>query len=180
MKILNILILLIALTSCNTEKRLQKAINKHGQKESVTYVVEEYPEYFKNFIVKDTVQVTLRDTVKIEATTLDTLFIIDDQDGTYVAENDALKLQITKLNNQLSAKVLGKPKEIIVEKKVEVPVEVDRPCPDTEIFYQDLTKMQLKHKTVQNLLATSLIFNVLFLALLCYAAYLHSKRQGIS
>ena len=171
---------LLALTSCNTEKRLARAINKHGQKESVTYVVKEYPEYFKDFIVKDTVEVVLRDTVTVEATTLDTLFIIDEQDGTYVAENDALKLEIVKLNNKLQAKVTGKPKEIIVEKKVEVPVEIDRPCPDTAIFYQDLQKMELKHKTVLNMLVTSILFNVVFLGLLCYAAYLHSKRQGIS
>jgi len=171
---------LLALTSCNTEKKLAKAINKHGQKESVTYVVEKYPEYFKDFIVRDTVEVMLRDTITIEATTLDTLFIIDDQDGTYVAENEALKLQIQMLNGKLKAKVTGKPKEIIVEKLVEVPVEVDKPCPDTEIFYQDLSKMQLKHKTIQNVLAFSILFNVLLLAILAYAAYLHSKRQGIS
>jgi hypothetical protein len=170
---------LLALTSCNTEKKLAKAINKHGQKESVTYVVEKYPEYFKDFIVRDTVQVTVRDTIKIEKTVLDTTFTMA-EDGTLVAENEHLKFELTKLGDKYKAVLTGKPKEIIKEKIVNVPVEVDKPCPDTEIFYQDLSKMQLKHKTIQNVLAFSILFNVLLLAILAYAAYLHSKRQGIS
>jgi hypothetical protein len=167
MKILNILILLIALTSCNTEKKLAKAINKHGQKESVTYVVKEYPEYFKDFIVRDTVQVTVRDTIKIEKTVLDTTFTMV-EDGTLVSENEHLKFELTKLGNKYKAVLTGKPKEIIKEKIVNVPVEVDRPCPDTEIFYQDVQKMELKHKTVQNLFMFSLLLNLIFLFVSLY------------
>lgn len=170
-----IILTLLGLTACSTEKKLQKAINKHGQKESVTYVVENYPEYFKSFIVKDTVEVMLHDTVTIEATTLDTLFIIDDQDGTYVAENDALKLQITKLNNKLKATVLGKPKEIIVEKEVKVPVEVDKPCPDMITFYEDLNKTQVELKSKNNLIGILSVVSFIFLVLMTYFAYL-SKR----
>jgi hypothetical protein len=163
-------LVLIILTSCSTEKKLQKAINKHGQKESVEYVVKKYPEYFNNFLVKDTVEVLLKDTVIVEETFLDTIFVAD-VDGTYVAENESLKLQITKLNNKLKAKVNVKPKEIIVEKEIKVPVQIEKPCPDLQIFQNNITELNYKIKSQKKVINGSILFNIFLLLLVAFMLY---------
>jgi hypothetical protein len=54
-------LMILPFCSCNIEKRhqrqFQKAINKYGQKESVKFITDAYPEYFINEkpVVKDTI-----------------------------------------------------------------------------------------------------------------------------
>ena len=163
-------IILIILTSCSTEKKLQKAINKHGQKESIEYIVKKYPEYFNSFLVKDTVEVLYKDTVFIKESSLDTTFIAD-LDGTYVAENQSLKLEITKLNNKLKAKINVKPKEIIVEKEIKVPVQIEKPCPDLDIFQKNIIELEYKLKNQHKVLIGFILFSILLLILLGLIVY---------
>ena len=44
-------IALFALSSCSSQKRLQRRIERHGIKESIGFITRKYPEYFKS---KDT------------------------------------------------------------------------------------------------------------------------------
>jgi hypothetical protein len=180
-RILNLLgitiaLILLVLTSCSTEKKLQKAINKHGQKESVGYIVNKYPEYFTSFSTVDTV--TIKDTVLIPTSELDTLFIIDEQDGTYVAENEALKLEVIKLNDKLKVKGTVKPKTITIEK--EVPVIVNKPCPDSFLQKDTIQALTLKLSNNKVKLKNYLIIIIILIITNLIGWYLvYRKRQGI-
>lgn len=170
-KLSSVIILgLIILTSCSTEKKLQKAINKYGQKESVEYIVKKYPEYFNNYLVKDTVDVIIHDTIITQEIKLDTVFVFN-EDGTYTAENESLKLELTKLNNKLKAKVNVKPKEIIIEKKVEVPIQVEKPCPDLELFKSSVIALNYKIKSQKKIITGFVLFNIFLLILLGFIFY---------
>jgi hypothetical protein len=48
----------LAMTSCNPEKKIKRSLNKNGVRETATYIAKNYPEYFK----RDTIR--LRDTIK--------------------------------------------------------------------------------------------------------------------
>lgn len=165
-----LIILTILILSCNTQKQLQRAINKNGQKESIEYIVKKYPEYFNNFAVKDTISALLKDTVFLKEVVMDTTFVVE-TDGTFVAENESLKLELTKLNNKLKAKVKGKPKEIIVEKEIKVPVEIEKPCPDLQIFQDEIVKLKYEEKAQKKAFRISLFFNILLFLLLGFIFY---------
>ena len=165
-----LILLTLLILSCNTQKQLQRAINKNGQKESIQYIVKKYPEYFNNFAVKDTISALLKDTVFLKEVVMDTTFVLE-TDGTYVAENESLKLELSKLNNKLKAKVKGKPKEIIVEKEVKVPVEIEKPCPDLQIFQDEIVRLEYKNKSKNKVMVISIFMNILLFLALGYIFY---------
>jgi len=118
-----ITILFLTLTSCSSQKRLQRRIERHGIKESVGFVIQKYPEYFKakDTIIKDTIEV--HDTVTIKADTI-TAFLNDSSDF-YHYRSDSLSLVIDKLT--------GRVKIVYKEKKVPITKTIYRnvPCPKT-------------------------------------------------
>jgi hypothetical protein len=169
-KYLTILLLGVTLLACNTEKRLQKAVNKHGQKESMEYMIKRYPEYFIDYTFTDTVLVPVIDTLKVPEITLDTLFI-PQPDGTFVAENESLKIQIYKLNNELRLKGTCKEREIIVEREVSVPVEVTKPCPELFLTKNTINSLEKEVIKYRNRFFTSLIISLFLILTIVYFVY---------
>ena len=169
-KLINYLLLIVLfITSCNSEKRLQRAINKHGQKESATYFVSYYPEYFKveSSIVDTTI--IIHDTILVKGgISIDTIFI-SPKDGTDVAfENEFLKMEILNLNGKLQLK--GKCKDRIITKIDTISIIV--PCP--EIICPDIPQViNNKKKSWLSELIISISFNLFMCLLVLY--YLISK-----
>jgi predicted small secreted protein len=153
-----LLIMATMLISCNTEKGLQKAINKNGQKESVAYVVAKYPEYFINTTKTD----TIRDTIRIEIPSIqfDTIVKFD---STFFYENADLKISLQKLANG-KIKVITKIKDRVIEKPIETIVKVSVPCPDVD-------KLQLPVKETKIQWLYKITTWLLWLLVLVYLAY---------
>lgn len=136
MKIVRLIIILFLFASCNSEKQLQRAINKHGQKESAAYFVAKYPEYFKERIVHDTIHDTIPVLIpqethngEIDTCALNDLFT---KNKTLQTEIDGLKLELYKKDNGTIGAKITTP-----EKKINVPVEVTPSftcpsCPDID------------------------------------------------
>jgi hypothetical protein len=116
---------LMLMASCSSEKKLSKAINNHGQKESAAYFVKHYPEYFKS----DTVIIFDTITVIVPEHTIDTTFI--ELRDTIIIENEKIKVVLKKTEDGWS--LSGTVKENIIE----VPTETICPpviCPDITIL----------------------------------------------
>jgi len=124
-----IAILLFALSSCSSEKRLQRRVERHGIKESIGFVINKYPEYFKS---KDTI---IHDTIikfdTIIPPQLDTVLILSDSIGFYHYRSDSLTILIDKLTGRL--KLNYKPRIIYLHDTVTVSVECPQIiCPDCD------------------------------------------------
>jgi hypothetical protein len=126
------LALVAAMFSCSTEKKLHRAINKHGQKQSVAYIVANYPEYFRQS-EPQTVRDTVRDTLEIirPEVSLDSTFahLAD----SLILENDKLRVALIKTANGWN--LSGTAKADTVYYPVEYPVEIPCPtiiCPDID------------------------------------------------
>ncbi len=77
---------------------MQKSINKHGQKESVSYIINKYPEYFTDNSITDTIHVYHE--IPIPGDTLISTFNCDSifnalKDGTEVVLNENQNLKVT-------------------------------------------------------------------------------------
>lgn len=124
------IVAIFCLSSCvSSQKRLQRKIEKHGIKESVSFVIAKYPEYFKT---KDTVihdTLIFKDTVIIKADTV-TAFL-SDSSNFLTLNNDSISLTIDKVTNKV--KIVYKerivPIEKIIYRDVECPVII---CPDCD------------------------------------------------
>jgi hypothetical protein len=134
-RVILILLLIALLSSCSTEKKLKKAINNHGQKESVAFIVATYPEYFKrdSIIIKDTIRQEI--PIYLPEYVIDSTFA--DLADSLVIENDKLRVQLRKVPTgwQLSATS----KADTLYKFIEIPIEV--PCPP--ITCPDIDKIQI-------------------------------------
>jgi hypothetical protein len=124
-----IAILFFALSSCSSEKRLQRRVERHGIKESIGFVVAKYPEYFKS---KDTI---IHDTIiKFDTITppqLDTVLVLSDSINFYHYRSDSLTILIDKLTGRL--KMNYKPRTIYLHDTVTVAVECPQIiCPDCD------------------------------------------------
>lgn len=143
MKIIKLILLLFLFASCNSEKQLQRAINKHGQKESAAFFVAKYPEYFKQQIKRDTI--VIHDTVITPEKNYSGISKEDwdkfcqDKDSLIILlvnntnVNDSLKLVLKIKDGKIQA-ALKTPEE---KKPVEIkkPIEtVCPPCPDIDVL----------------------------------------------
>jgi len=120
---------IFVLSSCSSEKRLQRKIERHGIKESIGFVINKYPEYFKS---KDTV---IHDTIvkhdTITPPQLDTALFLSDSSNFYHYRSDSLNIIIDKLTGRL--KLNYKPRTIYIRDTVTVTVECPQIiCPDLE------------------------------------------------
>ncbi len=90
MKNLNSALLLLVVLSifgCSPDAKFQKAVNIYGQKESVKFITEKYPEYFLH--KRDTV----RDTVIIKEAKIDSGFSLLNLRDTIFIQKDRLVLK---------------------------------------------------------------------------------------
>lgn len=124
-----IAIVFFALTSCSSEKRLQRRVERHGIKESIGFVIAKYPEYFKT---KDTI---IHDTTiierRVEVPIIDTTVILSDSSDFYHYRSDSLTLLINKLTGRVKIKI--KQRRVYIRDTVTVAVECPQIiCPDCD------------------------------------------------
>jgi hypothetical protein len=126
-------VLAVALSSCvSSQKKLQRRIEKHGIKESISFVVLKYPEYFRDTasIIHDTI--VEHDTVPVPD--LDTAIILGSALDYMIYKSDSLTAELNKATGELKIKYIRKPVYIhdTLYTKTECP-EVKCPdCPDLQ------------------------------------------------
>lgn len=129
----------LCICSCiGSQKRLQRRVEKHGIKESIDFVTNKYPEYFKS---KDT---TIHDTTIIEklvkVPVIDTTVILVDSSNFYSYQSDSLSLIINKLTGRLKIQI--KPRTIFIHDTVTVSIQCPEIiCPDCDDL-KDYTKKE--------------------------------------
>ena len=129
-------IALFVFSSCSSEKKLQRRVERHGIKESIGFVLNKYPEYFKS---KDT---TLHDTLimfdSVIVPTIDTTVILSDSSNFYHYNSDSLTILINKLTGRLELKI--KPRVIYLHDTITIETKCPQIiCPDCDNL-QDNTK----------------------------------------
>jgi hypothetical protein len=116
------ILIALALTSCSSEKQLQRRVERHGIKESIGFVTSKYPEYFKS---KDTI---IHDTLirvdSIVVPQIDTTLILSDSSDFYHYRSDSLNIMINKLTGRLKMNI--KPRTIYLHDTLYMAV----PCPE--------------------------------------------------
>ena len=135
-------IALFALSSCSSQKRLQRRIERHGIKESIGFITAKYPEYFKS---KDT---TIHDTTiierRIEVPTIDTSIILSDSSDFYHYKSDSLSILINKLTGKLKLNV--KPRVIYLHDTITVetvcPQIICPDCDDLKDYTKEVSSFQ--------------------------------------
>jgi len=125
------------MASCaSSQKKLQRRIERNGIKESIGFVTQKYPEYFKS---KDTI---IHDTTIIErlveVPTIDTTVILSDSIDFYHYKSDSLTLLVNKLTGSVKIKI--KQRKVYIHDTIRVAVECPEIiCPDCEDL-KDYTK----------------------------------------
>jgi len=97
-------VLLSAFTSCvSSQKKLQRRIEKNGIKESISFVVLKYPEYFEKTatVVHDTI--TEIDTIRIAP--VDISAPLRDSLSFWVHNSDSLRLVIDKISGRATVSI---------------------------------------------------------------------------
>ena len=127
---------IVYLSSCSSQKKLQRRIERHGIKESIGFVTNKYPEYFKS---KDT---TIHDTTIIERVvevpTVDTSIVLSDSSDFWHHYSDSLQISLNKATGVLKFKYIQKP--VYIHDTVTVSVTCPEIiCPDCEDL-KDYTK----------------------------------------
>lgn len=137
MKPIKYIFILLLFSSCvSSQKKLQRRIEKNGIKESIKFVQDKYPEYFKkkDTVIHDTIVFT--DTIIVAGDTLDV--VLSDSNNTLTFNNDSVSISIDKTSKE--AKIIWKEKRVPYYKtiyKETICPEVN--CPDCEDL-QDNTK----------------------------------------
>ena len=125
------------MSSCaSSQKRQQRKIERHGIKESVSFVIAKYPEYFKT---KDTIihDTTIIEKV-IEVPTIDTSIVLSDSSDFYHYKSDSLSILINKLTGKLKLNI--KPRVVYLHDTVRIAIKCPQIiCPDCEDL-KDYTK----------------------------------------
>jgi hypothetical protein len=150
-----LIVLLAGFTSCiSSQKRLQRRIEKHGIKESISFVSNKYPEYFES---KDTV---IHDTIiKVDSVLIpdiDTTVILSDSSNFYHYKSDSLTLVINKLTGR--AEIHVKTKTVYFHDTTYVEI----PCPEIKCpEIKDYTKKKINFQwwwVVVGLLALGIFY----------------------
>jgi hypothetical protein len=139
--IVTYLFVCLMLASCSTEKRLQRAANKHGQRESIAFLFQKYRDYLPT-VDTTPLPLILRDTVVVvvpaDTLTDDSVTILIDSTATL--ENGQLKVLVKRLSQnvfRLQAQLKEKADTVYVKQKVFVPTPVQTvPCPDEKTLWQ--------------------------------------------
>jgi len=122
----------ILFCSCNSQKRLKRAIEKNGIKESVSFTVLQYPEYFKRVSDTVTIPVIVHDTIRIESDTINANLI--DSNGVLSFSDSLVSVRVDKVTNKV--RVVLKEREVI---RIDT-VTVSAPCP--ELICPDTESLQ--------------------------------------
>lgn len=143
----------LALTSCSSEKKLQRRVERHGIKESIGFVIAKYPEYFKS---KDTI---IHDTIvkhdTIVPPQLDTTLVLSDSSGFYHYKSDSLTLLVNKLTGRV--KLNYKPRIIYIHDTIPIMTKCPQIiCPDCDDL-KDNTKKGSGFKWWWVILAVTLL-----------------------
>jgi hypothetical protein len=137
MRFISIVLISSFLVSCiSSQKKLQRRIEKHGIKESISFVSNKYPEYFES---KDT---TIHDTIikvdSIIVPEIDTTVILSDSSDFWHYRSDSLNLVIDKLTGRTRIHI--KQKTIYIHDTTFVEV----PCPEIKCpEIKDYTKQKI-------------------------------------
>lgn len=115
---------LLLLESCSTQKRLQRSIEKHGIKESISFVGAKYPEYFRTDSV--TVHDTIIRTDSIRIPGVDVSVSLRDSLDWLVHESDSLRIAVNTKTGK--TRVVVEPRLIEVHDTIHIRTE----CPPIE------------------------------------------------
>jgi hypothetical protein len=134
--ILGIVAIFLMASCTSSQKKLQRRIERHGIKESIGFVTQKYPEYFKG---KDTI---IHDTTiverLVEVPTIDTTVILSDSSNFYHYMSDSLTLLVNKLTGSVKIKI--KQRKVYIHDTIRVAVECPTIiCPDCDNL-KDYTK----------------------------------------
>lgn len=151
------------MVGCSPIKRLEKAVNKVGVKESIEHLTEKYPEYFS---------IRYKDVV---VTNIDTIFV-QEKDGTIVTNviHDTIYFKDKNLEFKIN-KTTGKgnyklPKDTIVEYDT-VKVNVATKCPEVFIWTDKIKALELRHTKYKNNTTLTIVI-LTFLLLLSIIVFL--------
>ena len=145
MKFFIIILTIIFLAGCSPARRMQRLLNCH-------------PELIKTDTVLQTI--TVRDTVKIPGTEIDTFFMSMDTDSSrggkqkvLDVKKDSLSVRIFRTGNRYDVNVCHSGNIIPIEKKIVVPVQIKK------VVVQPKKMLSLKNSLI---VAAILLFFLLF------------------
>ncbi len=113
------LLMIFLMSSCSPEKRLLKAVNRYGQKESVALIASKYSQYFHSdstpvpLIIIDTVPYVLMSDTSFDYT------VLIQADSSTTLENKLLKVKVKRLADDYF-----RLKAELKEREIQVPVNV--------------------------------------------------------
>jgi len=124
------------ISSCaSSQKRLKRRIEKNGIKESISFVVLQYPEYFKS--VPDTVfeTITETDTILIKSDTINTVLI--DSNNVLLFSDSLVSIKVDKTTNK--AKIVIKDRYVYRTDTISISLPCpELICPDTESLQSNI------------------------------------------
>jgi len=134
------IILIASLSSCiSSQKKLQRRIEKHGIKESISFVSNKYPEYFES---KDT---TIHDTIikvdSIIVPDIDTTVILSDSTNFWHYKSDSLNLIINKLTGRTKIHIKTRTIYLTDTTFIEVPCPEIK-CPEIKDYTEEKRKFE--------------------------------------
>jgi hypothetical protein len=118
-----LLLFAVLFTSCSAEKRIAKFVKKEGPKEVASFMVREYPEYFRS----DSARVDTLIKTEVEIVTPEVVFdtfYVKPTDKGFTYQDKNLLFTIDS-KGKLSYKIFSK----TIKEIVEVPVKMAIACP---------------------------------------------------